>query len=66
MMFGRIVGVKSHFELINQMTASQTRLRTSPIAALVNRVVPLTFTPDHLITNVTPKLDISGQCRAGI
>jgi hypothetical protein len=26
------------------MTTSQTRLRTSPIAALVNRVVPLTFT----------------------
>jgi hypothetical protein len=66
MMFGRILGVKSHFELINQMTTSQTRLRTSPIAALVNRVVPLTFTLDHLVTNVTPKLDISGQCRAGI
>ncbi len=32
------------FALINQMTTSQTRLRTSPIAALVNRVVPLTFT----------------------
>jgi len=27
------------------MITSQTRLRTSPIAALVNRVVPLTFTP---------------------
>jgi DNA modification methylase len=26
------------------MATSQTRLRTSPIAALVNRVVPLTFT----------------------
>src|SRR3984885_14568093 len=26
------------------MTTSQTRLTTSPIAALVNRVVPLTFT----------------------
>ena len=26
------------------MTTSHTRLRTSPIAALVNRVVPLTFT----------------------
>ena len=32
------------FALINQMTTSQTRLTTSPIAALVNRVVPLTFT----------------------
>jgi hypothetical protein len=30
--------------LINQMTTSQTRLRTSPIAVLVNRVVRLTFT----------------------
>jgi hypothetical protein len=32
------------FALINQMTMSQTRLRTSLIAALVNREVPLTFT----------------------
>src|SRR5260370_37773188 len=32
------------FALINQMTTSQTRLTTSPIAALVNRAVPLTFT----------------------
>jgi hypothetical protein len=30
--------------LIKQMIVSQTRLRTSPIAALVNRVVPLAFT----------------------
>jgi hypothetical protein len=32
------------FALIDQMTTSQTRSRTSPIAALVNRSVPLTFT----------------------
>ena len=34
------------------MTTSQTRLTTSPIAALVNRVVPLTFTshPAHPAT----------------
>ena len=35
---------KTAFALINQMTTSQTRLTTSSIAALVNRVVPLTFT----------------------
>jgi hypothetical protein len=28
------------------MNTSQTRLRASPIAALVNRVVPLTFTEE--------------------
>jgi hypothetical protein len=32
------------FALINQITTSLTRFRTSPIAVLVNRVVRLTFT----------------------
>jgi len=27
---------------------------------------PLAWRLDHLVTNVTPKLEISGQCRAGI
>src|SRR5258707_761440 len=42
---GELDGCRNQaFALINQMTTSQTRLTTSPIAALVNRVVPLTFT----------------------
>jgi len=30
------------------------------------RPYPLAWRLDHLVTNVTPKLEISGQCRAGI
>jgi hypothetical protein len=39
-----IVDESFAFALINEITTSQTRLRTSPIVALVNRIVPLPFT----------------------